>query len=100
MLTQLTLDGLLGEQAQGPACVTFWRIRTGKRSDFGALLSINLKWTTRAWSVVQKAQACGSVAVTPAGDGGVMDLERGGNIMECLAAVEFEQSGGALELPS
>ena len=99
MLTQVALDCFFGEQTQAPACVTFRRITTRKRGDLGAVSAVNLNGTTRAWSVVQTAQASGRVGITPSRNRGVMHLEGGGNIVERLATVEFEQSGGTLELP-
>src|SRR5512141_149617 len=100
VLAQIALDRFLGEQAQAPARVALGCIRTGERSDFGALCAINFDWATRARRIVQAGEAIRIVAVTPGGDGGVMGLECGGNLLERLTTVEFEQHSGAFERAS
>src|SRR4051794_6311064 len=97
MLAQMALDCFFGEQAQAPARVALWCVRTGQSGDFGALRAINFDWATRARRIVEADETIGVIAVTPGGDGGVMGLECGGDVAKSLATVEFEQRRGALE---
>ena len=98
VLAQTAFDGLVGQEAQRPARVAFGRITTRKRSEFGALQTVNLGGPTRAWRVVQTAEASRVVGVTPSRDRWVADLKGSGNVDQRLAPVKFEQGGRAFEL--
>src|SRR5918912_2305822 len=79
--------------------MTVGGITTGKRGDFGALPAINHDRPAGTRRVVEAGQPSVTVTVAPGGDGVVIDSEGGSDGGERLAAVEFEQGGGAFEGP-
>src|SRR5436305_14115183 len=72
-------------------------VGAGEGGDFGALSPINDDGAAGAGSVVETGEAGGRVGIAPGSDGVVIDSQGGGDGSEGLAAVEFEQGGGAFE---
>jgi hypothetical protein len=98
VVTNATLDTLLGQQAQRPAIVTVGSVGASQSGDFGALGSVNLAGTARTRGVVEAVWPSGDVLVTQGGDGVVVEVEGGGHLGQTFASVELKQCGRALEL--
>ena len=96
-VTQAGVHDALGKQAQGPAVVTLGGITARERGDLGTLEAIDDDGTARAWGVVETGEALGAITVAPGGDSVVVDIQGGGDSGERLAAVKFEQGGGAFK---
>ena len=97
VIAHTSLDDLVGQQAQAPAGMARWCVAAGQGGDFGALRTVNLDRTARARRILKTVQSRGVVAVAPGRHGVVVQIERGGNCAERLAAIQFEQGGGAFE---
>src|SRR5258706_12312141 len=96
-VTQLSFNGFVGEQTQGPAVVSFGRIATGQSRDFGALETIDLNRATRTGRITKTVQAVRGVAFTPSSNGVVIDTERMCDRVERLTAIKVEQGGRTFE---
>ncbi len=96
-ITEASFNDFLGEEAQGPAVMTSGCRTAGKCGNLGALRAIDGNRAAGARRIKEAVKTRGSVLIAQSGKGNGGQVEGSSNVGEGLAAVEFEQSSGALE---